>query len=178
MSAVSGYVRVNTHGQITLSNGAGTISLVLLYDRGDVKIAGLSPMLNEHRMMSARGKHLSDAYGARKYPTISFSAYVTELISADGTNPGSMLELLSLLGAHSTLEPVSGVGRPAAINFALRKEGSNFGRNDETVTCTNVYWEWDYAEAEDGDTLSLTGTVMGSVVITDGANTVTYSEVS
>jgi hypothetical protein len=67
-----------------------------------------------------------------------------------------------------------------AVKLTLTIEGSNFGDTaDETIVMNNVLVETiNFNEAEDGNTISFEGTVLGSVVVTNSTNTVTYSEVA
>ena len=181
MAAASNYVKNSIHGAITLADGTVTpVTLASSYDKGDLQLANLGAVLNDLVHVTRRGKYVSSAHGARRFPTVSFSAFATNLVGSSSTAPGSILEFLTGKGAYSANISTLGSGRPMAVKITLTIEGSNFGDTaDETIVLNNVLIESvSFAEAEDGNTLSFEGTVLGSVAITNSTNTVTYSEVA
>ncbi len=180
MAAPSTYVKHNTHGAITLADGTGIpVTLALVYDRGDLKIDGLGQKLNEPVHVTRRGKYVSTAFGARRFPSISFSAWCTNWVGSSTTAPGSVLEFVTGAGAYSANISTLGTGRPMAVKLTLAIEGTNFGDStDESVVANNVMitsiaWE----ESETGNVLTFTGEILGTVAITNSTNTVTYAEI-
>lgn len=178
MGAESGYIRNNTMGELRVSNSDGSVALTLLYDRGDVAITPLRSRLNARQRVSRRGKHVSSAYGARIYPQITWSGYVSELVGDSDTKPGSVLEFLTLLGAYDDVTPVNGTGRPASVNLRLLIKGSEYGLVDTTVTLTNIEVDAEFREAEDGNTLSFTADILGTIVMTNGTQSITFNEIT
>lgn len=181
MATPSTYVKNSIHGALSLADGTGTpVTLTVSYDKGDLQLSGLGAVLNDLVHVTRRGKYVSSAHGARRFPTVSFSAFTTNFVGSSTTAPGSLLEFLTGKGAYSANISTLGSGRPMAVKLTLTIEGSNFGDSaDETVVMNNVLVETiNFNEAEDGNTLAFEGTVLGTVVVTNSTNTVTYSEVS
>lgn len=173
MSAVHDVYRTNTLGSLTVT-APGASALTLLFDRGDTAISGLDRKLNERVRMTRRGKLGGTAWGDRTYPQITFTCYWTQLISADGAAPGSLAEALWQLGAYTD----GGSLVPPTCTLTLTIEGTDLGAaNDEVITLTDVAATIDIGEAADGNTLTITGTVEGSVAITVGSNTITLAEI-
>lgn len=178
MAAPSSYVKTNTMGFLTVVDGLGT-SLTVPFDKGDVAISGLAHRLNELVKTEARGRFISAAYGGRRYPTFNFSAFLTNFLGASTSPPGSLLEFITGKGAYSANQSTLGANRPMAVHITLTIEGSVFGdAADETVQAKDVHFVADFAEAVDGNTVSLAGDVMGDVVITNSGNVVTYSQIT
>lgn len=181
MAAPSTYVKNAIHGALSLSDGTGTpVTLTVSYDKGDLQLNGLGAVLNDLVHISRRGKYVSSAHGARRYPTVSFSMFATNVVGSSSSAPGSVTEFLTGKGAYSANISTLGSGRPMAVKLTLTIEGSNFGDTaDETIVMNNVLVETiNFNEAEDGNTISFEGTVLGSVVVTNSTNIVTYSEVA
>lgn len=182
MAAPSTIVKTNLQGTITLKDTTGTpVTKALTYDKGDFSLSGLGPKLNEVNTIARRGKHLVNVHGARKYPEVSFSVWVTNLVGSSTSAPGTELEFLSILGAYSANTNPAGTGsRPVEVSIDFAIEGSSLGDSaDETIAMTKVVVTgFDFVEAEDGNTLTFTGRVCGSVAITNSTNTVTLAEYS
>jgi hypothetical protein len=178
MAAESSYVKTNTMGTLVISDG-GAVTLTMLYDRGDVSVGPIQHKLNEHVKIERRGKFVSNAYGARIYPSFSFSCYVGNIVGSSGVAPGTPTEMLTALGAYAANTNVAGTGRPTTVNLTLTMEGTNFGDTaDETLRGNNVFCSIQFAEAVDGNTLTITGEVLTSVVATNSANVVTFSQIT
>lgn len=181
MAAESTYVKANTHGSITLADSTGTpVTKTLAYDKGDISISGLRGKLNAINHVQRRGKYVSSHHGERTFPGVSFSCFLPNIVGSSASAPGSVLEFLTMLGAYSGNTNPLGTGRPAACKLTLTIEGTNFGDTaDETVVLSSlVITELSIQEAVDGNTISVTGEVVGTVVITNNTNTVTLSEIS
>lgn len=161
--AVSSYAKTNTMGAIGLADGTGTpVTLSLPYDRGDFSLSGLSHVLNEPVAIERRGKFVSLAHGARRYPQVSFSCIVTSLTQSTGT--GTAADFLLQREAYSANVSTLGTGHPYTVDVTLTIEGTDFGDSaDEVITCTDVYiTDCSFAEGEP-NTLTFTGTVYGTV---------------
>lgn len=180
MAAESSYIKTNTMGSIVLSDATGTpVTLALAYDKGDLSISGLGPKLNEHVKIERRGRFVSNAHGARVYPQVSLSLFVGNQVGSSDTAPGTPLEFLTALGAYDANVSVAGTGRPVTVTITLTIEGTNFGDTaDETIVLSNVYCTMAWNEAVEGNTLAITGEVLGSVVFDNATNTVTLAEIS
>jgi hypothetical protein len=181
MAAPSTYVKLNTHGSISFADGTGTpVTLTSAYDRGDLKIDGLGSKLNDMVHVTRRGKYVSSAFGARRFPTVTFSAWCTNFAGSSASAPGSIMEFLVGLGAYSANVSKLGTGRPMAVNVTLTIEGSNFGDTaDESILLANVaITSFSFEESESGNVLSFSGEVLGSVTVTNSTNTVALSEIA
>lgn len=181
MAAESTYVKANTHGSITLSDATGTpVTKTLAYDKGDLSISGLRSKLNAVNHVQRRGRYVSSHHGERTFPAVSLSCFLPNVVGSTSSAPGSVLEFLTMLGAYAGNTNPLGTGRPAACKLALTIEGTNFGDTaDESVTLNSlVITELAIAEAADGNTITISGEVVGTVVITNNTNTVTLSEIS
>lgn len=124
--AISDFVKSNVHGSFTLADGTGTpVTLTAAYDLGDVAITGLSgPRLNEVVNHERRGNYVSSSYGARRYPQITFTAYLT----GEGAEaPGSIQAMLMRATPYASNISTLGSGRVYAVDFTLNIEGTDFG---------------------------------------------------
>lgn len=180
MAAESSYIKTATMGTLRIADGTGTpVTLDMAYDKGDLSISGLAPKLNEHVKIERRGRFVSNAYGARVYPQVSFSCFVGNLAGSSTSAPGTPLEILTALGCYNANISVAGTGRPVTVSLRLTIEGTNFGdAADETVTLNNVFCTMAFNEAMDGHTLAITGECLGSVVIVNSVNSVTLSQIA
>lgn len=180
MAAPSAVVKTAVLGSLTIADGTGTpVTLSVPYTRGDLTIGPLGPKLNELVKIEARGKFLTAAYGARVYPAMSFSAWCPNVVGSSTSAPGTLAEFLAALGAYSANVSTLGTGRPVAVKLTFTIEGTNLGDSaDETIVANDVYCTINFAEAMDGNTLSIAGEVLGTVVVTNSTGTITYSQIS
>jgi hypothetical protein len=178
MAAPSSYVKTAAMGTITLADGTGTpVTLVVPYTRGDLTIGPLGPRLNELVKIEARGDFVSAAYGNRIYPQLSFSAWLPNVVGSSTTAPGTLAEFAAGLGSYAANISTLGSGHPMAVKVTWTIEGTNFGDSaDETVVCNSVYLTVSLTEAMDGNTISVTGEVLGTVVVTNSTGTITYQQ--
>ena len=177
MAAPSTYIKNNHMGVITAKDGSGN-SLVVPYDKGDMALTGLGARLNETAKYEARGKYLGTGYTVRRYPQLSFSAFVSNLVGATAISPGSVLEFLTGLGAYAANISTQGTGRPYQCDIEFSIEGTAFGdASDEVVTLNDCEFTADFSEAAEGNSLSFSAMVLGPIVITNGSNTVTFAQI-
>lgn len=182
--SVSAYPKSADFGKLQIVDGAGSPdTYTCAWVQGSVSISGLAPVLNEPVRVQVRGQHKATIPGARRYVTATFTAFVPNVV--DGANNGSGTELEALLGvgAKSATTNTRGASAPwPARHLKLTFEGTEVGDGtDETIQLNHFEVDsFDLVEAEDGNTLSFSGTCTGTVVITNGSsgtqNTVTFSE--
>ncbi|MEQ1565389.1 MAG: hypothetical protein ABMA64_07105 [Myxococcota bacterium] len=162
--AISDFVKSNVHGSFTLYDGSGSPnSLTAAYDLGDVAVSGLSgPYLNDVLDFTRRGRIISSAYGERRFPEISFSAYLT---GEGAASPGSLQAFLMRAVPYNANVSVLGSGRVYAVRFVLNIEGTDVGdATDWSTTFNNcVPVDTKFGEGNDGDKFSFTLSVKGSV---------------
>lgn len=161
---ISDFVKTAVHGSFTLEDGTGTpVTLTAAYDLGDVAISGLSgPKLNEIVNHERRGQYVSSSYGARRYPQITFSAYLT----GEGTSaPGSIQAFLLQTAPYAANVSKLGSGRVYAVKFTLNIEGTNFGDAADWQTVFNncIPTDMSFSEAMDGNKVSFTLQCVGSI---------------
>lgn len=161
---ISDFVKTNVHGSFTLSDGTGTpVTLTGAYDLGDVAISGLSgPFLNEVVNHERRGNYVSSSYGARRYPQISFSAYLT---GEGASAPGSLQAFLMKAAPYASNVSTLGSGRVYAVKFVLNIEGTDFGDAADWSATFNhcIPTDLSFAEQVDGNRFSITLQCVGSI---------------
>lgn len=179
MAAPSTHVKNFVGGSVTLSDGTGTpLTLVVPLDQGNFSVSGLREYLNEPVKVETRGKFKSLLYGNRAYPQFSLSAYVGNLVGDDNVAPGSVLEMVTGTGAYSSAVSTLGASRNMTVDVMLTVEGTNWGDSaDETITLEDVVISIDFAESGEGNTITMSGEVLGAVIIDNDSNTVTLDEV-
>lgn len=156
--AVSTIQKSNVSG--SLSFAVGATSLALLFDKGDLNIADLHAVLNAVAAVERRGKFQGLVHGARVYPTFTFTAWITQFSEATGT--GDLIDWVLRKDAYSALVSTIGQGLPFTSDLTYTLEGTDFGDSaDHTFTMHDVYLSCSYAEAAEGLTLSVSGTVYG-----------------
>lgn len=178
MAAESSYVKNNTNGSVKLSDGTGTpVDLTLDYDKGDIAIAGLRQKLNELVIIKRRGKRVSPAWGSRTEPSCTLSLFCGNLVGGSASAPGTPLEFMTQKNAYSA-NTSTWKASPYSFKLTLTIEGTSFGDSaDETVVLNDcILEEGSWQEAADGNTLSCTLKVCGSIVITNSTGTATYNE--
>lgn len=162
--AVSTQMKNNTGGAILLKDGTGTpVTLNLTCDRGDYAISGLGPKLNEVVKMERRGKFVTAAYAGRKYPSVSFTCYLTGFTAAAAEGPVS--DFVLKRGAYSSNISTLGTGRPYTIDIGYTVEGTEFGDSADHSFITEdcLLTDWSFGESADGSTITLTFDVLGAI---------------
>lgn len=176
--AVSGFVKNSVLGTLTLFDGAGA-SLACDFDMGDTALDGLREFLNEVQKFSRRGRHVSHAPGDRTYPTLAFSALVTNIVgSAGAPAAGTPLEFMTRKGAYAGNASTTFDGAHTTFGVRLTIEGTGVGdADDERVALSDcVLLNGSFAEGVDGNKLSFSIEVLGDAVVTNGSNTATFAE--
>lgn len=164
--SLSSNVKNFTAGAITLTDGTGTpLTITVALGEGDFEISDLSAVLNAQTHYETRGRYTSSSYGARKYPTFSFSAKVAEF-SEDST--GTLADAI-LKGGTVWSAAVSTLGAgtkiPYALDVGFNLECSDYesGSSDQSFTLTDCA-ELTISFAEgDPNTFKVTGTVLGPI---------------
>ncbi len=177
MAAPSSMPKTALKGTISFADGTGTpVTLAVAFTRGDTALGPLSEDLNEPVIIMARGAIIGFTRGAPRPPQLAFSMYLGNVVGSSTSTPGSPMEFILRKGAYASNVSTLGANRKSAVDVVITIEGTNWGDSaDETITCEDVVFDGQWAEAMDGNTLSLTGTVLGSVILDTDANTVTLS---
>ena len=159
--AVSSFIKNNTHGAITLSDGTGTpVTLAVAYDNGDFAISGLTETLREYTKYETRGTFNSAAHTVRKYPTGSFSVKVSQFTDATA---GTVLDFLLKTGNFSSNASTI-AGDVYAIDIDFDMEGTDFSDSaDHSIAITDaIITDASFAEG-DPNTVSVSFEVVGTV---------------
>lgn len=161
---ISDFVKTSVHGSFTIADGTGTpVTLTAAYDLGDVAVSGLSgPYLNEVVNHERRGNYVSSSYGARRYPTITFSAYLT---GEGASAPGSLQAFLMKATPYGSNISTLGSGRVYAVKFTLNIEGTDFGDSADWSAVFNhcIPTDVSFSEQIDGNRFSITLTCVGGI---------------
>jgi hypothetical protein len=160
-------------GTLTLTDASGTPkTLTVRFDRGDFAFDGVKNGLREAVAVVRRGKLVSLRQGAPVFPTLSFSAFVTDM-SETGT--GTLFDWVAKTTGSPQAARVSttaGIGDMDTSHVTFTMEGTTYGDGaDHTVMFKDVELTMSFAEGTDGNAFTLQGTVYGD--ITNGSS-VTY----
>jgi hypothetical protein len=163
--AASTVIKNLNDGTITLEDGTGSpVTLVVPFSVGDFSLDGLAATLNEVTAYETRGTLNTVRHTARTYPTLSFSMQVADY--ADGTD-GTVLDFVRFANSYSA--NVSTLGANAdvkTVKVTLTVEGTDHGdAADHTIVLDDVHVTASSSEG-DPNTVSISGTVYGSVAMT------------
>lgn len=159
-------------GTLTLQDGSGTpLTLVVRWDKADFAINDLVNGLREAVPVVGRGKLRSLRKGAPVFPSISFSCHVTEFTE---TGTGTVLDWETKKAGTpfaTRTSTTASIGDVDTYNITFKMEGTDYGdAADTTIKALDCAGKWSFSEAEDGNSLSFSGTVYGN--ITDGTNAI------
>lgn len=159
----SSFIKSNLWGTLKLIDGAG-VTLTVPFDRGDVAVTGLKQVLNETTKYVTRGKLRGVGLGDRIFPEVAFSAFLAELTN---TTAGAVLDFLHRRKGYSANVSTLGSTHPVyAVHVELAYRGTEFGDDhNDTLRCQSVSTTQDVGEAGDGNTISVKGEVLGSVLL-------------
>lgn len=165
---------------LRLSDGTGSpVTLVALMQKGDYAIGPLRQKLNEDMVISSLTLVIGLVPGAPLIPQLSWSCYVGNLVGSSATAPGSALEFVTGLGAYSANISTRGASQLMTVDTRLTVEGTAWGDTaDETIDAEDCRYSADYALSADGNTASFSAQVLGSVVVTNSTNVVTFAQAS
>ena len=165
--AVSTKPKGNTSGTLKYVDGTAMtpVELTSSFERGDFKVTGLQAGgdLNEVTPVQRRGVFVGLIKGARTFPQLSWSCWVTQFTEASGT--GTDADFLLQQGAYSGNVSTSGTGCPYTIDIDYTVEGTDFGDSaDHNVVFADFHADTvDYEEGADGNFLAVSGTVYGAI---------------
>ena len=161
--ALSTIVKSAIDGTITLNDGTAVtpLSVALTFDNGDLSISGLAKTLNEVVAIQGRGKHRSVRLGARSYPTLSFTAHVSQLTAA--ADDGPVTDMVLGQGVYSAAVSTSS-GDVYTLDLTYDIEGTDLGDSaDQQIVINDIHCTVDFSESMDGSTVSISGTIYGAI---------------
>jgi len=155
-------VRHDTDGSITLLDGAGSpVTIVVPFTQGDLTIDGLSKDLREVVAYQSRGTLHSIRYGDKTFPTVSFTAMLTTVMSASLENAVDFLRKSNFYSGNITQSTNS--AEVFTVGLKLTIEGTAHGASkDDVITLTNVSCTFSIGEGRP-NVLTVNGTVYGSI---------------
>jgi hypothetical protein len=177
MAAPSTAPKNFARGVLLLSDGTGTpVTLVIPMAQGDFTLGPISQYLNEPVIYTARTRIIGLGWGAPAQPAISLTAMVGNLVGSSNTAPGTVLEFITGKGAYAANISTLGANRPMTVDLRMTIEGTDFGDTaDETIDCEDVQMTIEFSEAAEGNSISISGTVLGALVFTNSTNIITIS---
>lgn len=142
---------LNRDCSLTISTGGTPLSLVILFDAGDIKVSGLNALQKEVETFMSRGEIYAARYSNDKPFTFEFSSDACQFLG-DGTT-GTLFEILMRKGVYAAATSTwpTAAGDVWMVQCSFSAERSNFGATaDNTVTYKYVFFEIDYAEGVPG----------------------------
>ena len=162
--AKSTVVKTNVMGTLTGTDNTPSTPLTYActFDMGDFSLSGLQDGLREVVAHEAKGQFLGLSYGARVYPSFSFSAKVAQFSdSASGTLTDFVLRTTG--SEYAAAVSTSGAGRPFTTTWTFVMEGTGVGDDaDHTVTLADCHLSAEFSEG-DSNSLSISGVVYGAI---------------
>ncbi len=159
---ISSVVKNFRDGTITLSDGTTPtpLTLTVQYEAGDFSITGSNQGNTEATTYLDRGVLGSVRLTNQTFPTISFTAHMTDI--SDATNK-TLWDAVNKTGSFATAVSTIGSSDVYGLTVKLVVEGSNFGDpTDHEITCVGVHLSIDFAEG-DPNSFTLNGTVYGAI---------------
>lgn len=153
-------------GTVALSDDTPVtpLSLTVTLEDGDVKVDGLTADGTEYSHYEDRGTRASTRKTKRKYPTFSLSAKVADIADAAF---GTLIDACRKTGYFAAgISTTVAKGDVWTLDLLLTIEGTDLGdASDHTIRLNDCAMECSFSEG-DPDTVTLSGTVYGTVVTT------------
>ena len=177
MAAPSTQPKNSRGGVIRFSDGTGSpVTLTVPMTRGDFVLDMIQAYLNEAIIITARTAVLGVVRGKPSIPTVSFSCFVGNLVGSSATAPGAPTEMATGKGAYNANISTLGASREMTIDIRQTIEGTAHGDTaDETVDCEDCLCTIKFTEADDGNRIDVSARILGSIIVINSSNTVTYS---
>ena len=165
MAASTDVVKHLYDGTVTLADGTGTpVTLDVQWSQGDTGISGLAAVQRDVIAYQTRGALHSVRYGARNFPTVSFSFMFGSFTDATDSAPLDFLMFTNKYSAN--ISTINSPGEVHGLKITLTVEGTDLGdASDHTIVLDDVHCTFDISEGEP-NTCTVNGTVYGSVTRT------------
>lgn len=149
-------------GTIVGKDATGTpITHTFTYDPGDVAVAGLGADMYEILKYLVRGELASVRKGNRRFGTVSFTAYQTDMTEGPMAlimKSGTFSSGVSTLGANADVW---------AFTLTFTIEGTAFGdAHDHIITMTDCVGTADFAEG-DPNAFKIQAEILGTITLSD-----------
>ena len=159
---ISSVVKNFRDGVITISDGTTPtpLSVTVQFEAGDFSISGLNQGNTEATTYLDRGVLGSVRLTNQTFPTISFTAHMTDI--SDATNK-TLWDAVSKTGAFAPAQSTILTSDVYGLTVKIVIEGTNFGdATDHEISCVGVHLSIDFAEG-DPNSFTLNGTVYGAI---------------
>jgi hypothetical protein len=178
MAAPSSQPKTSRGGVIRLSDGTGTpVTLTIPFTVGDAELGQIMAFLNEEVIITARTQVIGVTRGKPSLPTFKFSVYVGNIVGSNDTAPGTATEFVTGKGSYDANVSTLGANREITVDIRQTIEGTAWGDTaDETIDCEDVLLSATWKESEEGNMLTFEGKILGSVIVTNNTNVVTYAQ--
>ena len=152
-------------GTLKIKDGTGTpLELTVRFDRGDFSLSGVQESLREPIEIQTRGSLRSLRKGRRSYPTGSLSMFFTEFSETSSGTIFDMIHAKAGTPFSARISTTVAKGDLMTFDLELTEEGTDYGDSgDHTLTMQDVHFTEDYAEGEDGNSVTVNFTVYGSL---------------
>jgi len=163
--AASDVVKVARDGTLTLSDGTTPTALTFEIDFEDGDFS-FSDDKTERIVIRDRSRIVGLRKGDDSVPSFSFSVYMRDFRDdADAT----IIDVIENTNGASSWVSTGGTGfEQYLLDLEIRVEGTSHGdSNDDVMTMTKCFLNWDFAEAKEGNKITVTGEVYGTVTRTE-----------
>jgi hypothetical protein len=150
-------------GTLQIINGTRTYTVSL--EQGDFAVSGANEGNYETTPIEDRGEYSHERRTTRKYPTFTFTAYMRDLIDAtDVTLVGMCLKL----GASASDASIVTGSEVYLVNMKWTVDGTTHGdAANHTATYSVCRIDTcDFAEAEDKNTVTISGVCRSTITYT------------
>lgn len=150
-------------GTLQVINGTRTYTVAM--EQGDFAVSGANEGNYETTEIEDRGEYSHERRTKRKYPTFTFTAWMRDLI--DGTDT-TLVGMLLKLGVHSTDASIVSGSEVYMVNLKWTVDGTTHGdaANHTATYATCRITDVNFAEAEDKNTVSISGVCRGTITYT------------
>ncbi len=151
-------------GQLTIIDGTGSPNtLVVAFEDGDFSF---SDDKAERIVMRDRGAIVGLRKGDDSVPSFSFSVYMREFMDSSAV---TIIDVIEGTGGASGWLTTGVAGfEQTLFNIEMEVEGTAHGdAGDHQLTMTRCFLNWDFAEAKEGNKITITGEVYGTVSRTE-----------
>ena len=127
-------------------------------DQGDFSVSGLADRLREIAAYETRGTLRGVALTTRTYPSLSFTALISEWTNAGS---GTIMDMITGAGEYAARIGTLGADHPV-ICLDLEFKFTDYGAAVHDLKFNDVSLTFDFSEG-DPDSISLSGTVYGEI---------------
>ena len=162
--AASTVIKTARDGVIKISDNTSPTALThtVVYEDGEFSF---SDDKTERIVMRDRGTIVGLRKGDDSVPSFSFSVYMRDFRDDSDT---TICDVIENTNGASAWVSTGGTGfEQYLLDLEIRVEGTDHGDgNDDVLTLTKCFLNWDFAEAKEGNKITVTGECYGTVTRT------------